>query len=436
MSKKGKDGNIIDLFPKEGAESADKVEKEQEQGQGQNRNQSQGQEEYLDRDKLNKVLDSFLEEEEEAKKKEEERRLRIEKRKKTKRRVKAVSFILFALFVLFLIITNPNVQNYNKSRKEALLPKEEYSMGYNYSVGMKIIPMGENIALYDSNNLRLLKKTGEGIFDIPFGIGSWDMAASDKAIYILDKIDYVLYFINASGDFVNKVNLTNIPHKLYAGAAGNLALHYKSESGVEGVALYDRTGRLLSDTTYPKTTITMVNINTENKTTVHGMHRVASRIENSVYRYSDKGSLIFSKAYPDLAFVRQYEDKTTIAFVDVNKIQFYNKNVNENGNLVSSIIPLKSISFDPQESKVYLLDKRNKLRILDMQGNILEERHFQMDYKKVLAYKGEALLIGDDFIRSSKKEIKMNAPIEDLFLLGDYLVIVSKNEIRLVNKLD
>lgn len=389
----------------------------------------------LSKDKIDQVLDSFLREQEQAKERAQQKQQKIKKEKQKKKIRRALVIAGIALFVLVIVASNPNTQQYYNKYKEAQIPKEEYDIEYNYASGMEILPMGTNLLTYDSGNLKLLKKNGQEIFDIPFMVGSWDLATSDKAIYLLDKIDKILYFIDEKGNFVNKVVLTNNPHKLYAGKQGNLALHYRSESGVEGVCIYDKDGKLLTDVTYPKTTLTMVHVNDENKVTVHGMLRIASTIENSVYRYSERGNLIFSKSYQDVIYVRQYEDKSQIIYVDVNTAQFYNKNINEDFKAVTSIIPTKLVTFDEYKKELYLLDTRNRLRILDMDGNLVEEKYFQIEYKQLLIYKGELLMIGDDFIRTQSKEIKMDTKIEKIFKLGDYLVIVTQGRIRLLNKL-
>lgn len=389
----------------------------------------------LSKDKIDQVLDSFLREQEQAKERAQQKQQKIKKEKQKKKIRRALVIAGIALFVLVIVASNPNTRQYYNKYKEAQIPKEEYDIEYNYASGMEILPMGTNLLTYDSGNLKLLKKNGQEIFDIPFMVGSWDLATSDKAIYLLDKIDKILYFIDEKGNFVNKVVLTNNPHKLYAGKQGNLALHYRSESGVEGVCIYDKDGKLLTDVTYPKTTLTMVHVNDENKVTVHGMLRIASTIENSVYRYSERGNLIFSKSYQDVIYVRQYEDKSQIIYVDVNTAQFYNKNINEDFKAVTSIIPTKLVTFDEYKKELYLLDTRNRLRILDMDGNLVEEKYFQIEYKQLLIYKGELLMIGDDFIRTQSKEIKMDTKIEKIFKLGDYLVIVTQGRIRLLNKL-
>lgn len=390
----------------------------------------------LDKDKINQVLDSFLQEQEQAKERERQKEEKLKKEKKRKKILRTASVIGVVLFVLLLIALNPNTKQIYNKYKEAQRPREEYSLEYNYSPGMKILPMGPNLVMYDSNNLKLLKKTGEEVFDIPFALGSWDLAASGKAIYLLDRIDNVLYFIDPAGNFANKVELANIPHKLYAGKGGNVVLHYRSESGVEGAIIFDKSGKELNDTSYPKTTITFINVSDEDKVTIHGMLRTAQTIENSVYRYSDKGNLIFSNNYEDVVFFRQYEDSSTIIFVDINKIQFYSKNTNENTKSVSSLVPIKLVTFDKDYKKLYVLDSRNKLRIINLSGSIMDEKHFQTQYDQILAYKDELLMVGEDFIRTSTREIRTGGKIEEVFLLEDYLAIVTKDKIKLLNKLD
>ena len=238
---------------------------------------------------------------------------------------KIISFVGLALFVLVLILINPETKKQYVRYLESQAPKHEYAFNYNYSPGMKILPLGESLVMYDSANIRLLKKDGSEIFDIPFSLANWDMATSEHNIYLLNRIEKVLYFIDEEGNFINQVSLDNIPSKLYAGKLGNLVVHYKSEAGVEGITLFDNYGNLLEDLTYPKTTITRIDINEHNQTTVHGMYRVEPKLTNYMYRYNPKGKLIFSKSFEDVIFFEQFENDSTIALVDVNRIQFYSK---------------------------------------------------------------------------------------------------------------
>ncbi|MDO5096463.1 MAG: DUF5711 family protein [Peptostreptococcaceae bacterium] len=390
----------------------------------------------LDKAKIDKVLDSFLREQEIAKEREKQREIKIQKKKRAKKMAKIISFVGLALFVLVLILINPETKKRYERYVESQAPKQEYAFNYNYSPGMKILPLSDSLVMYDSGNLRLLKKDGSEIFDIPFALANWDMATSDHAIYLLNRIEKVLYFIDEEGNFINQVPLGNIPSKLYAGKAGNLVVHYKSEAGVEGIVMFDSYGNQLEDLTYPKTTITWIDINEQNQTTVHGMYRIEPKLTNYMYRYNPKGKLIFSKNFEDVIFFRQFENDSTIAMVDVNRIQFYSKAGNEPTVSVDSLIPAKLIAYDKIDQNIYFLDKRNKLRVINMQGEVIEEKHFQIEYEKMVIYHGNLLMFGQDFIRTNSKEIQYPKKIDSVFELGDYLVCVMKGEVRMTNKME
>lgn len=400
-----------------------------------NEPQAQADETVFTQDKINRALDHYLQEQEREKQREQRRLEQIERRKRNQKRLRIAGAILILALIIGMIATNPNVRSYYKSHQEAQRPKEEYTIAFNYSAGMRVLPLGSNLLFYDGNNLRLLQKDGTELFDVPFMLGSWDLEASNQSIYLLDRIEKQLYFIDPKGNFTAKIALQNLPHKLYAGKSGHAVLHYRSEAGVEGVVIYNREGKVLADETYPKTTITMVCVSDDNVVSVHGMLRTAQGLENTVYRYADSGALLLSKSYSDVIFVRQYESRGRIAYVDVNTIQFFNKLTNTDEKAVTSLISARRIAYDDQSAQIYILDNRNRLRVVDMDGNIVEERHYQMQYNQLHVFAGELLLIGEDYIRTRDTEMTFGSDIQEVFQLENYLCVLMEGEIRLMNKL-
>lgn len=391
---------------------------------------------HIDKSKIDQALDSFIKEQEITKERERQRKINMEKKKRAKRWAKILSVLGIVLFVLVIILINPQTHKQYKKYVQAQKPKEEYTIEYIYSPGMAILPLGSDLVTYDSSNIRRLQKDGAEVFDIPFSLGSWDMATSKKRIYLLDKIEKQLYFIDEKGNFINKVALNNLPFKLYSGINGNLVVQYRSEAGVEGILIFDNSGKQLEDLTYPKTTLTLIDVNESNQVTVHGMYRIDPTLSNVVYRYSDRGKQIFSTSFKDVIFVRQYENGHSLGFVDINQLQFYSKVTNEPTAMVQSLIPAKIIEYDEEAGNIYILDKRNKLRVIDFEGQILEERYFQVEYEDMRIFGGNLLLFGSDFVRTPTKELKYPKKIEEIFELEDYLVVVMKGVIRMTNKME
>lgn len=388
----------------------------------------------FDKEKIDKVLDSFLKEQEKKK----EREQKIEERNLKVKKIKKISVIAlvtaFVLIIFFVCATTFNKRKGNNLLNSEI--KEEYILNYDYSPGIQLKPINDNLAIYNSSDLKIINKDAIEIVNIPFILADWDMKTSKDRIYILDKIEKKIFFISDKGEFISEAKIDNIPHKIYSGENGNLVLHYKSESGVEGINIFNKNGKLLEDINYPKTTIMLIDISKNNDVTVNGMNRVESKISNYVYRYSSKGKLEYTKIFEDVIFVKQYENNGQIAFIDVNKIQFFSKLTKEALGVIESVISAKLISYDEINEKIYILDKRNKLRIIDMQGNIVEEKYFQSDYNRMLVFKGNLILVGDDYIRTNTKEIKFQEKINDTFILGDYFVIVSKNQIKMISNME
>lgn len=397
---------------------------------------TQKEEVKIDREKIDRALDFFLQEQENAKAKELQREQNQIKQIRARRRARILAISGIALFVILVILLNPETRKQYRNFVNEQTPLSDYTIEFNYSTGMKILPMGENIAIYDSANIKLLQKDGSEIFDIPFMIGSWDMASSDSMIYLLDKIEKILYFIDNKGNFINKVELGNQPEQLYAGRAGNLSVRYRSESGVEGIILFDKDGKLLEDLTYPKTTLTLIKVNDNNQTTVHGMYRIDTKLSNYVYRYSPKGKLVFTKTMEDMIVMEQFEHDGILSMVDINRVMLYEIVTNEVRATVDSLVPVRLTAFDSVGQNLYCLDNRNRLRIIDMKGQVIEERFYQTEYKGMILFKGKLVLLGEDYVRTASREQKYPKPIENAFIVGDYLALVMKGEIRLSNKMD
>ena len=175
----------------------------------------------MDKEKIDSVLEEFLKQQElqaERERKKQELELKKERRQKIFNRAK---IILAVILIFAALIFNPYNIRKMKEYRQQQRPREEYQMTWNYSQGMEVIPFGQDILIYDSSNLRLLKLSGEEIFNVNLALDSWTLEVSDKNIYLLDKVEKTLYFISSKGEFKNNVQLSNIPQKIVAGHGGH-----------------------------------------------------------------------------------------------------------------------------------------------------------------------------------------------------------------------
>ncbi|MGB5824797.1 MAG: DUF5711 family protein [Proteocatella sp.] len=387
----------------------------------------------MDKDKIDSVLEEFLKEQEleaERQKKREEEAIKKEKTKKIIDRAKVITVMLLVSVVLLL---NPYSIRLYKDYKEVQRPKEEYTISYNYSQGMEVKPFGENILIYDSSNLRLLKPGGEEIFNVNLVLDSWELEVSDKNIYLLDKVSKELYFISSKGEFENNIELGNIPSKIIAGKSGSVAVYYKTDVGIEGALFFDSKGKQIADLNYPKVSITTIKINEQNQFTVHGIYRLEPRLTNNMYHYSSNGKLIYSSEVQDAIIIDQLEMKDRVMLVDINNLIMLKKNSNEEMFRISSTIPFKSVK--QYQDKIYALDKRNKMTIIDSEGKILDEKYYQTEFSDITWLNSELVFYSRDFVKNLETQLKFTKPIEKVFNVGNYIGIVMKGEVKLINKI-
>lgn len=388
----------------------------------------------MDKEKIDSVLNQFLKEQEleaERERKRQEEALRKEKAAKFLNRFK----IFFAVFLIMLILLlNPYSVRLYKEYKEANIPKEEYTIEYNYSQGMEVLAFGSNLLIYDSSNLKLLKPSGEEIFNINLALDNWTLAVSEKNIYLLDKVTKELYFISAKGEFQNIVELNNIPTKIIAGNNGAVAVYYKTDVGVEGVVFLDSKGKIIEDLNYPKVSITNITINDQNQLSVNGIYRMEPRLTNNMYYYSSAGRLIYSGEIQDAIVIEQLNLKDRVLLFDVNNLIMLKHNTQEEIFRMSSSIPYKSVKI--HQDKIYALDKRNKMIIMDLDGNIVDEKYYQSEFDDIIWLNSEMVFYSREFVKTLNSQMNFTKPIDKVMNVGNYIAVVMKGEVKLINKLD
>lgn len=392
-----------------------------------------GEEATYSKDKIDKALENFLKEQEEAVLKEQKRKVDEIKAKRRHKQLLMISAGIVGALVLATLIFNPYSQKLWKEFLEARQPKEEYTLSYNYSPGMEILPFQEGLLMYDSQVLKNVSYDGNEKFSVNLTLDKWDLEASGKNIYLLDKINKELYFINNKGEFKSKATLNNLPDRLISGKEGNVAVYYKTEVGVEGITLFDKSGKQLTDLTYPKVTITNIEINDLNQMSVQGIYRMSTKLTNNIYKYSSGGNLIYSNSVDGMIVVDEIPFDSNYALVDVNNIVFYNSN-HEEIQRFSSVIPYKSVQKFGED--IYILDKRNKLLKINKELVVAEEKYYQTQFDDMIKFNEQLIFYSGEGIKAeSGIEMKFEKPIDQVFITGDYLVIVTRGEIRLMNKL-
>ena len=388
----------------------------------------------MDKEKIDSVLEQFLKEQEleaEREQKRQEEALRKEKMAKALNRLK----IFFAvMLILAILILNPYSIRLYKEYKEENRPKEEYSIQYNYSQGMEVLAFGSNILIYDSSNLKLLKPSGEEIFNVNLAVDSWTLSVSEKNIYLLDKVTKELYFISSKGEFKNIVQLSNIPVNIISGKNGSVAVYYKTDVGVEGVVLLDSKGKIIEDLNYPKVSITNVSINDQNQLTVNGIYRMEPKLTNNIYYYSSEGRLLYSGEIEDAIVIDQLNFNDRVLLFDVNNLIMIKKNSHEELFRISRSIPYKSVKI--HHGNIYALDKRNKMTIFDSEGNIIDEKYYQSEFDDIIWLNNEIVFYNREFVKTINYQMNFTKPIEKVIKVGEYIAIVMKGEVKLVNKID
>lgn len=388
----------------------------------------------MDKEKIDNVLNQFLKEQELEAERELKRKEEALRKEKFAKLISRMKILLTVILITAVFLLNPYSLRLYKDYKEEKKPKEEYTIKYNYSQGMEVLDFGQNLLIYDSSNLKLIEPSGEELFNINLAIDSWTISVSDKNIYLLDKVTKELYFISAKGEFKNIVQLSNIPTKVIAGKNGAVAVYYKTDVGVEGVVFLDAKGKLIEDLNYPKVSITHIEINEHNQLSVHGIYRMEPKLTNNIYYYSAEGRLIYSGEILDAIVIDQLDFTDRVLLFDVNNIIMLKRNTQEELFRISSSIPYKSVKL--HQDQIYVLDKRNKLTILDLDGNIIDEKYYQSEFDDITWLNSETVFYSREFIKTLNAQMNFTKPIEKVMNVGNYIAIVMKGEVKLVNKID
>lgn len=388
----------------------------------------------MDKEKIDNVLNQFLKEQELEAERELKRKEEALRKEKFAKLISRMKILLTVILITAVFLLNPYSLRLYKDYKEEKKPKEEYTIKYNYSQGMEVLDFGQNLLIYDSSNLKLIEPSGEELFNINLAIDSWTISVSDKNIYLLDKVTKELYFISAKGEFKNIVQLSNIPTKVIAGKNGAVAVYYKTDVGIEGVVFLDAKGKLIEDLNYPKVSITHIEINEHNQLSVHGIYRMEPKLTNNIYYYSAEGRLIYSGEILDAIVIDQIDFTDRVLLFDVNNIIMLKRNTQEELFRISSSIPYKSVKL--HQDQIYVLDKRNKLTILDLDGNIIDEKYYQSEFDDITWLNSETVFYSREFIKTLNAQMNFTKPIEKVMNVGNYIAIVMKGEVKLVNKID
>lgn len=390
--------------------------------------------EKIDKAKIDTVLSQFLKEQELEVEREQKRQQEVLRKEKISKFINKMKLFFTVILIIAIFLLNPYSLRMYKDYKEEKRPKEEYTIKYNYSQGMEVLDFGENLLIYDSSNLKLLKPSGEELFNINLVIDSWALSVSEKNIYLLDKVTKELYFISAKGEFKNTVQLSNIPTKVTAGKNGSVAVYYKTDVGIEGVVFLNAKGKIIEDLNYPKVSITHIEINDHNQLSVHGIYRMEPSLTNNIYYYSAEGRLIYSGEIKDAIIIDQIDFTDRVLFFDVNNIIMLKRNNQEELFRISSSIPYKSVKL--HQDQIYVLDKRNKLIIFDMDGNIIDEKYYQSEFDDITWLNSETVFYSREFVKTLNSQMNFTKPIEKVMNVGNYIAIVMKGEVKLVNKID
>ncbi|WP_028829327.1 DUF5711 family protein [Proteocatella sphenisci] len=387
----------------------------------------------MDKDRIDIALQEFLKDQElqdQREKKRQELELKKARRQKTLNKVKITAIVM--LIVAALVFNPYNVRKLKDYRQQQR-PREEYLITYNYSQGMQVMPFADNILIYDSSNLRLLKPSGEEIFNVNLVLDSWALEVSGKNIYLMDKVEKTLYFISSKGEFNNNVRLSNIPQKIVSGANGAIAVYYTTDVGVEGTVFFDSEGKQIADLNFPKISITAVEVNEKNQFTVHGIYRLATTLTNNVYHYSSQGQLIYSSEIKDAIVMDQIDMKDRYMLVDINNLIMLKNNTNEELFRISTTVPFISVQL--HEDLIYAVDKRNKLTVIDLDGKIVDEKYYQGDFTGITWLDDEMIFYSKDYVKNADTQLKFAKPIEKIIHVGNHIGIVMKGEIKLINRI-
>ena len=218
------------------------------------------------------------------------------------------------------------------------------------------------------------------------------MKVEQEDIYILDKIDKILYKINKDGEIVSQAKFMESGQNIYLLKNGDVLLSYNTNVAADGIIVYDSDMKPKTNINYPNSLISTVNFE-ESTNTIYVSVQVnnLADITNTIYAYNSSYEVQSINSYKNLLTIEMINTNNSKLILDPTRLYILDGKYKN----VATIDAQNSFAgMVLVNEKIYLLDGNKNVRIYDKTGKLLEEKAFKDTINKMILDMPQIIYIG------------------------------------------
>lgn len=357
-----------------------------------------------------------------------------------KKNINLFIIIVLVILAVSLQISIKSVSNENadsgKNMPETIKLNDYYKL--TYVPGMKILPFGSNILIYDKTKLSLISSKldpkNQDIFSTNIQISDFFMVTKAEDIYLADLTNKIIYKFDKSGLTVSQKQLDKHIYDIHAFDKSRLIVHYNTDVGTEGLILLDEKLNTVKEITFPNTTITMIKEDPVNgNLLLSSLMKTDENIINKFYIYDKDLRLISTKEFPNIVCSKLIIGKNHIIVVDPDSVYVCDKSF-ENAKKADSEENFRNAVLLNDE-EICLIDGEKKVRHLGINLEPKSEENYENEIIGIKTFKNEPVVFTKDLLNIGKRQIHSQIELKDVIKLdSSHLLCVFRNGIKVIGE--
>lgn len=336
----------------------------------------------------------------------------------------AFAILLILLFAIFNVLKN------NKDTIQEVSINDEHIFEYNSN--MSILPFQNTFLIYDGKRLVKKNEAFKDIFSLRLNISDFVMKTSKENVYILDKIEKILYKISKDGEIVNQVKFIENAQNIYPLKNSDILLQYNTSVNTDGIIVYDSDLRKKKNINYPNALVHTVMFEEGTNDVFISVQMINNTdIINAIYWYNSKY---------DVQLINQYKNLVTIGMdllngqkliLDPNTVYIMDSHYKNLGRISAQASFEKMVV---NNEHIYLQDGSKTVRIFDKTGKLVKDIAFKDPLIDILKNLNQVIYVTKSEVRSDRKVIKTQKDIEEAILLSNNkLVLFFRGGVKIVD---
>lgn len=343
---------------------------------------------------------------------------------------------IFKIFVMVLIITSLFLlkeENQEKligfinsiSSKEKTLvlvesfPKEDI---------LDVNIYDDTIVKWEANKLSFLNIDGSKIVDKEFNFEDPDIYFGQGIIYPMDKSTGDIYYLDKKGETINRLQMEKGIFN-FESRDQNVIYHGKSDSGEE-VNILDGKQVQIGHYSYDTENVLRYAINKQGKRTALALIDINQEsIKTRIDLYGENNERLDQiDIYGEIVVYLEFASKDEIIALTESGIHYI-----KDGEVLwkKELSLIKDIYINGKEINLLY---SNYLEIIDFKGETKEKIGFTEEYKKMLPFKNDVLVYGDNhlvLVQGKKEILKEEIEIKKLYTSKDKILIWGPEELKI-----